>query len=487
MLFNSFIFAIFFIIVFIIYWSLCKKNLKIQNIFILTVSYIFYGWWNWKFIIIIILFTLFNYLTGIIIDTTEKKNKRKILLISNIIINIGLLGIFKYYNFFIDSFISILTLFGIKLNWRTLNIILPIGISFYVFQTIGYIIDIYYKRIDSTRNIIAFSAFVSFFPQLLAGPIGRSTQLLPQFFYKREFDLEKAKDGMRQILWGLFTKMVIADNCAVYVDKIFNNYETLPASTLSIGAIYFSIQIYADFSGYSNMAIGLARLLGFNLARNFSYPYFSTNISEFWKRWHISLSTWFRDYLFLPLAFSIDRKFKSPTFMNIKSEVWSYSFAIMITWFFIGLWHGANWTFIIWGLIHGFYLIWFNAKKNIRKRYYNKYTSKHLVSRIRLIQILYTLSLTTIAWIFFRADNLFHAVKYIQKIMSKTILTYPHNLKIIPLIIFFIGVEWIQKNKQHGLQINHLPVLFRWLSYYLLIFMIGYFGAEQKIFIYFQF
>lgn len=314
MLFNSIDFAIFLPIVFILYWFVTEKNLKLQNFLIVIASYLFYGWWDWRFLSLILFSTLVDYSVGLKLKDEEKQNKRKILLWISLLVNLGFLGFFKYYNFFLENFTTAFSFFGTEINANSLNIILPVGISFYTFQTLSYTIDVYKRKLEPTKNYIAFSAFVSFFPQLVAGPIERATSLLPQFYKKRSFNYSKAVDGMRQILWGLFKKVVIADNCAEYANLIFNNSDNYSGSTLIVGAIFFTFQIYGDFSGYSDIAIGTSRLFGFDLKRNFAFPYFSRDIAEFWRRWHISLSTWFRDYLYIPLGGS-----RGGTWMKVRN------------------------------------------------------------------------------------------------------------------------------------------------------------------------
>jgi len=302
MLFNSIEFAFFLPIVFIFYWFVTKRNLRVQNIFLVVSSYIFYGWWDWRFLSLIIFSSIIDFIVGIGLSKTDKPQKRKGLLYISIFVNLGFLGFFKYFNFFAENFSQAFTLLGNPISVSSLNIILPVGISFYTFQTLSYSIDVYKRKLEPTKDIFAFFAFVSFFPQLVAGPIERATNLLPQFFRKRIFEYDKAVDGMRQIMWGLFKKVVIADNAAKYANLIFNNSDQYSGSTLLLGALFFTFQIYGDFSGYSDIAIGTSRLFGFNLKRNFAYPYFSRDIAEFWRRWHISLSTWFRDYLYIPLG-----------------------------------------------------------------------------------------------------------------------------------------------------------------------------------------
>ena len=344
MIFNSIDFAIFLPIVFLIYWYLTNKNLKLQNLFILAASYVFYGWWDWKFLTLIVFSTLVDYTIGCLLKNEENEKKRKILLYTSLFINLSFLGFFKYYNFFVENFVEAFSLFGVKLNIETLNIILPVGISFYTFQTLSYTIDVYQRKLEPTKDLIAFASFVTFFPQLVAGPIERATDLLPQFYKKRVFDYHKAVDGLRQILWGLFKKIVIADNCAQFANIIFNNSADYSGSTLVLGAIFFAFQIYGDFSGYSDIAIGTSRLFGFELKKNFHFPYFSRDIAEFWRRWHISLNTWFRDYIYIPLGGS-----RGGTAMKVRN-----TFVIFIV---SGFWHGANWTFIAWGLLNAIYFL----------------------------------------------------------------------------------------------------------------------------------
>ena len=335
MLFNSVDFAIFLPIVFILYWFVTNKNLKLQNFLIVAASYFFYACWDWRFLSLITFSIVVDYFMGILLGKEKNQRKRKILLWVSIIVNLGFLGFFKYYNFFVDNFIAAFSFFGQEIKPNTLNIILPVGISFYTFQTLSYTIDVYRRKFEPTKDFIAFAAFVSFFPNLVAGPIERATNLLPQFYKKRDFDYSKAVDGMRQILWGLFKKIVIADNCAEFANQIFNNSANMNGSTLVLGALFFTFQIYGDFSGYSDIAIGTARLFGFNLMRNFNFPYFSRDIAEFWRRWHISLSSWFRDYLYIPLGGS-------------RVGTWKKVRNIFIIFIVSGFWHGANWTFIAW-------------------------------------------------------------------------------------------------------------------------------------------
>ena len=478
MLFNSLDFAVFLPIIFILYWFIFNKNIKLQNLLIVCASYLFYGWWDWKFLSLIFFSTLIDYFIGRKLFTEEKTTNRKILLWSSIVINLGFLGFFKYYNFFIENFITAFTFFGCNINANSLNIILPVGISFYTFQTLSYSIDVYKKKLEPTKDFIAFAAFVSFFPQLVAGPIERATNLLPQFYKKRTFNYSNAIDGLRQILWGLFKKVVIADNCADYANLIFNNYTDYSGSVLVLGAVFFAFQIYGDFSGYSDIAIGTARLFSFNLMQNFAFPYFSRDIAEFWRRWHISLSTWFRDYLYIPLGGS-----KGGTFNKIKN-----TFIIFIV---SGFWHGANWTFIVWGALNAIYflplLLLNKNRQNIDIVAYGKF----IPSINDFFKIIITFSLTVFAWIFFRAENLSHALNYISGIINPTLFTYPSILpiKLISMMLFFVLIEWLQRTEKHALCFNGktIPLIFRWSLYLVIAFLIASFFGKANSFIYFQF
>ena len=482
MLFNSIDFAVFLPIVFILYWFATSKNLKLQNCLIVAASYVFYGWWDWRFLSLLLFSTIVDYAIGRKLKTEEVQANRKILLWTSISVNLGLLGFFKYYNFFIDNFTTAFSLFGTQMAPNTLNIILPIGISFYTFQTLSYTIDVYKRRLEPTNDFIAFAAFVSFFPQLVAGPIERATNLLPQFFQRRYFDYHSAVAGMRQILWGLFKKIVIADNCAEYANLIFNNSTHYSGSTLVIGALFFTFQIYGDFSGYSDIAIGTARLFGFNLTRNFNFPYFSRDVAEFWRRWHISLSTWFRDYLYIPLGGS--RGGRSMIVRNI--------FIIFIV---SGFWHGANWTFIAWGALNALYFLPLLLSNSNRQNMDIVAHGRNLPSLKDLFLMLTTFGLTVFAWIVFRANDIEHAASYISGILSPSLFTMPTypgirtSLTTVLLVGIFMLVEWIGREAQFAIERLGLkwkrPL--RYAMYYAIIFTIIWFGGAQQEFIYFQF
>ena len=481
MLFNSIDFAIFLPIVFMLYWLVFNKNISRQNLLITISSYVFYGWWDWRFLSLIAFSTVVDYFVGkrlLIINNTVK---RKVLLFTSIIVNLGFLGIFKYYNFFLENFIEAFSFFGYTIKSNTLNIILPVGISFYTFQTLSYTIDVYKRKLEPTKDFIAFAAFVSFFPQLVAGPIERATNLLPQFYKKRTFNYQKAVDGMRQIIWGLFKKIVIADNCAEYANLIFNNSADYGGSTLVIGAIFFAFQIYGDFSGYSDIAIGTARLFGFNLMQNFAFPYFSRDIAEFWRRWHISLSTWFRDYLYIPLGGS-----RGTNFHKIRN--------VFIVFLVSGFWHGSNWTFIFWGGLNAIYFLPIMLMNRNRANIDTIAQGKYFPNYREFISMLLTFSLTVFAWIFFRADNINDAFNYIDTIFSKSLfikselLSDIKSIKVIGLIILLIIVEWLGRTHKYALEnISFFPKYMRWSVYLFILILLFVFQGSKQEFIYFQF
>jgi alginate O-acetyltransferase complex protein AlgI len=482
MLFNSIEFAIFLPIVFLLYWFVTNKNLKLQNAFLILASYFFYGWWDWRFLSLIIFSSSVDYLIGIALSKQGDAKKRKLLLLASIAVNIGFLAFFKYFNFFADSFASAFTLLGVPFEPTRLNIILPVGISFYTFQTLSYTIDVYRRKLEPTKDALSFYAFVSFFPQLVAGPIERATNLLPQFYKKRQFDHEKAVDGMRQILWGLFKKMVIADNCAVYVNAVFANPSDYPASTLLLGAIFFAFQIYGDFSGYSDIAIGTSRLFGFNLMRNFAYPYFSRDIAEFWRRWHISLSTWFRDYVYIPIGGS-------------RVGNWKKIRNVFIIFIVSGFWHGANWTFIIWGALNAIYFLPLLLMKSNRSNLDVVAQNSFFPNLKEILQVGTTFTLTTLAWVFFRSASVSDAIQYLIRIFSPSLFVYPKNVygfpqhEVITILGLFIFVEWMQRRKEHALQFDsiRIPRALRWCIYYFIILIIVAYSGIQQQFIYFQF
>lgn len=480
MLFNSIEFIFFLPIVFFLYWFVFLKR-RIQNLLIVVASYIFYGWWDWRFLVLIAFTSACSFGGGILLNRFEDdKRTRKIISAANIIVNIGILTIFKYFNFFVDNLILLFGKIGYHLDFVTINIILPVGISFYTFQALSYTIDVYRRKINATTDIVEFFAFISFFPQLVAGPIERATNLLPQFQKKRNFNYEQAVDGMRQMLWGGFKKVVVADNCAFLVNRYWDLYEEFSGISLLALAILFTFQIYCDFSGYSDIAIGCARLFGFNLMRNFDFPYFSRSIPEFWRRWHISLMTWFRDYVYFPLGGS-------------RCSKWKVCRNIFVVWGISGLWHGANWTFIVWGLFHACLLVIYIII-GINTKYEHEMGNKRLLPDIsELFQMAITFFFAVIGWIIFRAEDMSQACHYICH-MFYTLFDSPHisfEKSALYMAIMLLFVEWIQRDKQHALQFpkNSLFSLrpMRWAVYLFIIVLIACLRGHSQTFIYFQF
>ena len=479
MLFNSFEFLVFLPIVFILYWFIFRER-KWQNLLIVIASYIFYGWWDWRFLILIAITSLCSYGSGLLLEYYEgKRQRQQIISAVNIILNLGILGVFKYYNFFVNNLDNLFGFMGIHLDWVTVNVILPVGISFYTFQALSYTIDVYQKKIPATHDIVEFFAFISFFPQLVAGPIERATNLLPQFQHKRRFEYAKAVDGMRQMLWGLFKKLVIADNCAAIVNSYWGQYYELSGIALFSLGVLFTFQIYCDFSGYSDIAIGCARLFGINLMRNFNFPYFSRSIPEFWRRWHISLTTWFRDYIYFPLGGS-------------KCDKWKTIRNVYIVWGVSGLWHGAQWTFVCWGLYHATLLAIYNIL-GINTKY------KHVVAYGRFlpnikeaIQIILTFFLAVVGWIIFRAESLTQALHYLYCMFIKHhLFGNIHGKQWIISALLLMFVEWLQRDKEHALQIPHRGVfkyaITRYGIYTTILYLMFMYSGTVQTFIYFQF
>ncbi|ALR32267.1 acyltransferase [Chryseobacterium sp. IHB B 17019] len=477
MLFNSVGFLLFLPVVFIFYWFVFNKKYQYQNILLLLASFFFYGCWDWRFLLLLLFSIGLDFVSGLKIEKSKTKRESKFWLILSITINLGFLGFFKYYNFFVESFADLLHRAGFYPNIWMLNIILPVGISFYTFHGLSYVIDIYKKRIAAEKNFIDYAVFVSYFPLLVAGPIERATHLLPQIQKKRIFSYDQAIDGMRQILWGFFKKMVIADNCAPIVNEIFTNYQTESSSNLVMGAILFAFQIYGDFSGYSDIALGVSRLFGIELLKNFAFPYFSRDIAEFWRRWHISLSSWFRDYVYIPLGGS-----KGGMWMKIRNT--------FIIFLLSGFWHGANWTFIIWGGLNAIYFLPLLVTNKNRHNLEVVALNRSIPSVKEVINIFLTFLLVCFAWIFFRGESVSQALQYIKNIFSNTLFSLPNPFpfKILCFIILMIFIEWINRQKFHGLEISNYNRWVRRIIYLIIIFIIlRYANFGSKEFIYFQF
>lgn len=462
-----------------------SKGLKIQNAFLLLASYFFYGWWDWRFLSLIVFSSVLDYSIGKKMAKSQHAGQRKFLLFLSVFVNLGFLGFFKYFDFFLVNLTDAFTLMGRPIAFRGLEIVLPVGISFYTFQTLSYSIDIYRKKLEPSNDPIAFFSFVSFFPQLVAGPIERATNLLPQFSKPRVFDRSKAEDGMRQMLWGLFKKVVIADNCARIVDSVYADVGGAEPFMLLVGILLFTFQIYCDFSGYSDIAIGCARLFGFNLMQNFAFPYFSRDIAEFWRRWHISLSTWFRDYLYIPLGGSRGGKW-----MQIRNT--------MIIFIVSGFWHGANWTFIFWGALNALFFLPLLLGNRNRTNLDTIANNRILPSLPELGGVLLTFALTNLAWIFFRAVSIEQAFEVIYRLgeFAQVDIIEQFALfrsffgmeKFLVLILFLLAMEWWNRKRQHGLELTGRPPWVRRGLYILMMLIVFTFGTfQEQSFIYFQF
>ena len=472
MLFNTIEFLIFLPIVFILYWFVLNKSLAHQNSLILLASYIFYGWWDYRFLSLIFISTIIDYKIGLSIQKQNTHKKKKLLLYCSVLFNLILLGFFKYYNFFIESWTDLFTSLGYNINSNlTLKIILPVGISFYTFQTMSYTIDIYCKKLQPTKDFISFAAFVSFFPQLVAGPIERASNLLPQVLSKRKFKYAQGVQGLRLIIWGMFKKVVIADSLSPIVDNIFNNYQDLGGGILWLGAIYFAFQIYCDFSGYSDIAIGTSKLFGFEIMSNFKFPYFSKNIGQFWRRWHISLSTWFRDYLYIPLGGS-----KNGPWLSIRN--------VFIIFLVSGFWHGAYWTFIVWGLFHSILFLptfIFNLNQKSSILIINKIN--FLTTPKKIFQVGSTFLLITVGWVFFRSETVVDSFNYLNIMLFHIDFPDQHRSPllyyILPLIVFDF---YFKKDERNIHQNKSSPII----DFIMLFFIFLKFGLNSN-FVYFQF
>jgi len=483
MLFNSFEFLIFLPIVFLSYWFVFRRRWW-RNLFVVVASYVFYSWWDWRFLILIALTSLFSFFSGLLLERYEGRRKlQKVVSATNIVLNLTILGIFKYYNFFVENLDMLFGMMGFHPDWVSMNVILPVGISFYTFQALSYSIDVYQKKLPATHDIVEFFAYISFFPQLVAGPIERATNLLPQFQRNRQFDYAKAVDGCRQMLCGFFKKIVVADSCGEIVNEAWEQYQVYPGISLFLLGVLFTIQIYCDFSGYSDIAIGCARLFGINLMRNFNFPYFSRSIPEFWRRWHISLTTWFRDYIYFPLGGS-------------RCDKWKILRNVYIVWAISGLWHGASWHFVFWGLFHATLLAIYNIF-GINTKYNNVVAyGKFLPSIKEFFQMALTFCLAVFGWIIFRAESMAQAIDYFVHMFTNPFIAKGMRFGEATMwCILFLMIEWIQRDKQHALQFtNTKPFNYRIVRWtiYLIIIGMSYVAYMERFydnspFIYFQF
>ena len=491
MLFNSLEFLVFLPIVFVLYWFVFQKR-EWQNLLIVIASYVFYGWWDWRFLFLIAFTSVCSYYSGLLIEYYRGREneeggmrRQRLVCASNLILNFLILGVFKYYNFFADSLAQLVwSLFHYQLDWVTLNVILPVGISFYTFQALSYTIDVYRKDVPVTKNIIEFCAFISFFPQLVAGPIERAKNLLPQFQHDRHFDYVQAVDGCRQMLWGFFKKVVIADSCASDLNPLWDSYADYSGVSLWLLALLFTFQIYCDFSGYSDIAIGCSRLFGIRLLSNFNYPYLSRSIPEFWRRWHISLMTWFRDYVYIPLGGS-------------RCAQWKVIRNTFIVFGVSGLWHGANWTFVVWGLYHGTLIVLYKLLHVNTKDKDILAAGRRLPSLKELSRVVVTFGLAVVGWVIFRAENISQAWDFVSRMFLTAFDDFHPRLGSISTfmaILLLIVVEYLQRDKVHVLQFSSGNRLFRyavarWTVYLAMLVAIFYFyfNTVSQEFIYFQF
>ena len=478
MLFNSIEFAIFLPVVFLAYWLLFNRNLRHQNLFLLAASYVFYGWWDWRFLSLIFISSVVDYVAGLGIARNEQRGRRRFFLGMSLVTNIGLLGAFKYWNFFSESFAELISSFGLQANPWTLKVILPVGISFYTFQTLSYTIDVYRGKMQPTRDIVAFFAYVSFFPQLVAGPIERAEHLLPQFLSGRSLSRDRIMIGMQHVVWGLFKKIAVADQCAKLVDQVFSDPASQPASMLTLGVVFFAFQIYGDFSGYSDIAIGTAKMFGFDLMTNFRTPYFSRDIAEFWRRWHISLSTWFRDYVYIPLGGS-----RCGRLQAIRN-----TFVIFVV---SGLWHGANWTFVAWGALNALYFLPLLLAGRNRKHLGSASEGRLLPAPGDLLRIAITFALVCLGWVFFRSESIGAALLYIRGIIQPQSIALHAIVPWLGLLVpvgIMLGAEWLWRDRAVPVPDGRAPYLVKWSFYYavgLAIVLAIEFTPQQ--FIYFQF
>jgi D-alanyl-lipoteichoic acid acyltransferase DltB (MBOAT superfamily) len=476
MLFNNPGFFLFFAAVYLLYWALSRRA---QNLLLLAASYIFYGWWDWHLLSLLFLTSISTYLCGLGIGSSKSRYGKKIWLFIGLVFSLGILGFFKYCNFFITSFAVMLGRFGFSVSPLLINVVLPVGISFYTLQAASYLIDVYRGDFQPANDLVPFLLFKSFFPQLVAGPIERASHMMPQYREDRVFDRKVALDGAGQVVWGLFKKVVVADNLSLYVNMWYGNVNGAEGWQLIAGTYFFAFQIYCDFSGYSDMAVGLGRMLGFNLTQNFRFPYFSQSPREFWSRWHVTLMGWFRDYIYIPLGGS-------------RCSYLRKAFNILIVFSLSGLWHGASWTFVVWGLLNGIFFVLFSRMESDRKSRQNSPGGELLFPSFSvLVKIIVTFHLILITWIFFRADSLAQVAMIVGRIINSSMvsLTFLTSLAMpIFLIILMVSAEWLKRNNNHVLSFPAWPAITRHALHAVVVFVIVLFGRFEHVpFIYFQF
>lgn len=474
MLFTSYKYALFVALAFCVYYAAARVSRcrLMQNLALLALSYLFYAFWDWRWCLLLGGVTATGFLAGKLLGGPSAH--RRLILVVTLIVDLGALCIFKYFRFFGESFATLLAGVGLHADWVTLNLVLPVGISYYVFQNLSYVIDVYRRDVVPTSGVVEYATALSFFPQLLAGPITRPRDLVPQLFERRAFDDQRARDGMRQILWGLTKKMLIADNIGVQVDYVWSNIGHIDGLTLAIAAFLYSIQIYCDFSGYADIAIGTAKLFNLRLSKNFEYPYFSTSVQMFWRRWHMTLASWMRDYLYIPLGGS-------------RVGPLRRAFNVLVTFLAVGLWHGANWTFIVWGLLHGSYLViesWLRAARRRRT------SDAGVRTRVPVVGAAIVFILATFAWVFFRAPSITAAIEYFARALAVPLGAGDHAryVPVLALSSALLAYEWFTRRWEYGLSVARLPRPARWGAYLVLcmaLLLFGYLGGRQGIYVQF--
>lgn len=472
--FNSIIFALFLTVVFVGYWTIGGQRRRFQNLWLLAANCISYWWWDWRFLTLIFGAALIDFAVGLKLEKMDGIPARRALLGVSLLVNLGLLGFFKYFNFFSDSLTGLFHTMGMQADLPTVRLILPLGISFYTFQRLSYTLDLYKKQIPATHDLLGFLTFSSFFPLIVAGPIERAKRLLPQFAKERQFDVDIAKDGLRQILWGLFRKIVIADNLIAPVNVAFRDYASLSGIDLAVGIFLYTIQIYVDFSAYSDMAMGVGKLLGFRIMRNFAYPYFSRDIGEFWRRWHISMSSWFRDYVYTPLSMKIS-----------LARRWRRMLNILITFAVSGLWHGANWTFVTWGVLNGLFFAPLILGNPPQRETAMVAEGRLVPSWKDALRMSVTFALVMFAWTFFRADSLSQAFGYLQAMFTHSWLAMPRYTPQALCSVALLAIEWLRRDRVHVLEKVAIPLTARWALYVamlLTILVLGNFGTQEFVY-----